>query len=108
MAKSRLTKDELPFLKRELDLDEHTLEKLFQVQRDFKKKFEKELEKTGKESLARYELKISNLSAARDQVVQQYDKEIKDLEVLVKEMKGEGVPKDKDKLNKTGGGKRDS
>jgi hypothetical protein len=106
MAKSRLTKDELPFLKRDLDLDDLALEKLFKVQRDFKQKFESELANTGKESLARYEMKIRNLSAARDQIVQQYEEEIKGLEILVKEMKGEGVIKDK--ITKGGRGKRDS
>jgi len=88
MAKSILTKKELPFLNRDLELDGAILERLKGLQDEFKAKFDDSIKASGKEALSRYELKIKTLNEAKEKILREYDAEINTYQAIVKEMKG--------------------
>lgn len=87
MAKVKITKKELPFLKRDMDIDDAVLKKLNTVQVEYKTRFKERIEVTKKKALERYTSKIDSLTTAKSQMLREYNEEIKKYEALVKDIK---------------------
>ncbi len=90
MAKIKIDKKTIPILKKDLNLDEETLNKLRELQEAHREKFKDRLETASKGALERYSAKIKALKKAKAEAVKEYDEEIKKYEELVKELRKSG------------------
>jgi len=90
MAKTKVIKKELPFLKRDLELDEAVLKKLSVEQSRYKTRFKDRIEAAKSESLKRYTEKIESLTKIRTETVKAFDEDIKKYQSLVADLKGTG------------------
>lgn len=86
MAKVKVTKKELPFLKSDLELDETVLKELYEKQERFKAVFKDKIESSKKESLARYKTKIESLNAAKVEKTNELNAKIKNYRALIKKI----------------------
>ena len=84
MAKSRLTKKQLPLLKSDLELDDSVVKELSAVQLKYRNNFKEKIEATEAESLKRYVAKVESLKAAKAKMLAEFNAEIKKYEALVK------------------------
>lgn len=101
MAKIKVTKKELPFLKRDIDLDEAVLKKLSAEQNRYKTRFKDRLKEAKSVSLKRYTAKIESLSNVKSKTVKELDEEIKEYKTLVKELGGTPASTQQPKSNTT-------
>lgn len=89
MAKTKITKKQLPLLKRDIDLDEETLKKLKTEQDRFNRQFKDRIEEVKSETLKRYNAKIEVLTTAKTESTKAYDEEIKLYKTMLKDLGGE-------------------
>lgn len=86
MAKIKLTKKEIPFLSKELDLDETVLVELKKLQNSYQAQFETDIKKAQEEVLISYKLKIAALQEAKARLINEYDAEINKYTALLKDL----------------------
>ncbi|WP_158860372.1 hypothetical protein [Lunatibacter salilacus] len=91
MAKVKISKKDLPILRRDLELDEEVLKNLQELQETYKSKFEGNIQEAQKEALASYESKIKALKEAKARVSKEYEAEIKKYTALVKDLKSQST-----------------
>ena len=82
--KVKISKKDLPFLRKDLELDSDVIENLAKVQEERQKKLQTKIEATQKEALKRYTAHIEALEEAKDQAVKRYSDEIKRYRELVR------------------------
>ncbi len=81
--KVKISKKDLPFLRKDLELDSAVVENLVKVQEERQKKFQSKIEATQKEALERYTAHLKALEEAKAQAVKRYDDEIKRYRELI-------------------------
>ncbi len=81
--KVKISKKDLPFLRKDLELDSAVVENLVKVQEEHQKKLQNKIEVTRKEALKRYTAHIKALEETKAQAVKRYDDEIKRYRELV-------------------------
>lgn len=81
--KVKISKKDLPFLRKDLELDSNVVENLVKVQEERQKKFQSKIEATQKKTLERYTAHIKALEEAKAKAVERYDDEIKRYRELV-------------------------
>lgn len=88
MAKKvKITKNELPILKGDLNLDESVLVKLKTVQDKYKTHFKDRVEATRTDALKRYTDKVDSLTKAKAEILKEYNSEIRKYKALAKDLK---------------------
>lgn len=81
--KVKILKKDLPFLRKDLELDSAVVENLVKLQKERQKKFQSKIEATQKEALERYTAHLKALEEAKAQAVKRYDDEIKRYRELI-------------------------
>ena len=78
MAKKiKITKKEVPVLKRDLNIDESIFAKLVTIQNEYKTRFKDMIEADKKEALEKYAAKIDSLTKEKAKMLKDYNAEIK-------------------------------
>ncbi len=85
--KIKILKKDVPFLKRDLELEPDVVEELTKLQEDRQKKFQDKIEASRKEAQQKYIERIKMLEKAKAEAVKNYDDEIEKYQQLVKSMK---------------------
>lgn len=88
MAKIKITKEEAPFLKENIELDAEALEKLKSAQEAYRKEFAGQIEAGQKEALERYSAKVEALKQRKSAMLKAYNAEIEKYQAMVEELKG--------------------
>ncbi len=88
MAKVKITKKELPFLKRDLNIDEAVLKDLVSLQAKYKTRHKKRIEATNKEAVERYTAKIDALKTVKANMLKEFNAEIRGYQRMVKNLSG--------------------
>ncbi len=92
MAKKlKITKNQVHFLKTDLELDEQIVNRLSVVQNRFKTRFKTRIEDAKSEAVLRYNSKIEALKKAKTAAQAQYNVDIKKFEDLVKNIESTPV-----------------
>ena len=81
--KVKILKKDLPFLRKDLELDSAVVENLVKVQEERQKKLQNKIEAAQKEALERYNAHLKALEEAKAQAVKRYDDEIKRYRELI-------------------------
>ncbi len=101
--KVKISREDVKFLRKDIELEADVVEKLVKMQEDRKEKVQGRIETARKESLDRYKARIEAIKKAKVHAVQKYDKEIKEYQLFVKVLENrakEVKPKVEKKIKK--------
>lgn len=87
MAKVKPTGKELPFINRDLGLDETTVKKLVDLQNEYRVRFETHIKAAESETFERYNSKLDSLTKSKEKMLKEHDAEISRYQELVKDLK---------------------